>query len=68
MLHILKCARAKLGVRLNQEGQAVTEYVLLILGTVLFLIAAAFVLRGSLNHSISAITSWIVLVIAPAAP
>jgi uncharacterized protein (UPF0333 family) len=68
MLQILRCTKARVAARLDQRGQAVTEYVLLILGTVLFIIASAFVLKGSLNGSLSAITSWITQVLAPAAP
>lgn len=47
--------------RLNRDerGQGTVEYVLLILGVVLFLLVAAFALQGVLNNAISAVSSWI---------
>ena len=51
--------------RLNEKGQATSEYVLLILGVVLFLIVAAFALRGALNNAITAISNWIAGVTPP---
>ena len=43
----------------DERGQGTTEYVLLILGVVLFLIAAAFALQGILNGAIDQISAWI---------
>ena len=51
--------------RLNEKGQATSEYVLLILGVVLFLIVAAFALRGALSGAVTAITNWIAGVTPP---
>ena len=51
--------------RLNEKGQATSEYVLLILGVVLFLIVAAFALQGALNNAITAISNWIAGVTPP---
>jgi len=42
----------------NERGQGTVEYVLLILGVVLFLIVAAFALQGVLSGAISKISSW----------
>jgi Flp pilus assembly pilin Flp len=47
----------KLG--LDERGQGTVEYVLLILGVVLFLIVAALALQGVLSGAISKISSWI---------
>ncbi|MBI4279892.1 MAG: hypothetical protein HY660_15685 [Armatimonadetes bacterium] len=54
-------ARAWLAERLHQDeaGAAATEYVLIILGTALFLIAATFALRGVLTTAVTAISGWI---------
>ncbi|HKX19434.1 MAG TPA: hypothetical protein VJT33_15595 [bacterium] len=41
------------------------EYVLLILGVVLFLLVAAFALQGVLSSAISKISSWMGLQNAP---
>ena len=46
----------KLG--LDERGQGTVEYVLLILGVVLFLIVAALALQGVLSGAISKISSW----------
>jgi Flp pilus assembly pilin Flp len=43
----------------DERGQGTTEYVLLILGVVLFLIVAALALQGILNGAIDKISSWI---------
>ena len=43
----------------DEGGQGTTEYVLLILGVVLFLIVAALALQGVLNGAIDKISSWI---------
>jgi Flp pilus assembly pilin Flp len=42
----------------NERGQGTVEYVLLILGVVLFLIVAALALQGVLSGAISKISSW----------
>ena len=43
---------------LDERGQGTVEYVLLILGVVLFLIVAALALQGVLSGAISKISSW----------
>jgi Flp pilus assembly pilin Flp len=43
----------------DEQGQGTVEYVLLILGVVLFLIVAALALQGVLSGAISKISSWI---------
>jgi Flp pilus assembly pilin Flp len=52
--------RAWLAERLvrAERGQGSIEYVLLILGCVLFLIAAAILLKGMLAGAVTAISSW----------
>ena len=52
---------AWLSGRLNRDerGQGTVEYVLLILGVVLFLLVAAFALQGVLSNAIVSISSWI---------
>lgn len=50
----------------DEEGQGSTEYVLLILGVVLFLIFAAMGLRGMLGGAVATISSWVGLVGPPA--
>lgn len=42
----------------DERGQGTVEYVLLILGVVLFLIVAALALQGVLSGAISTISSW----------
>jgi Flp pilus assembly pilin Flp len=42
----------------DQDGQGTVEYVLLILGVVLFLIVAALALQDVLSGAISKISSW----------
>jgi len=46
-------------LHLDERGQGTTEYVLLILGVVLFLIVAALALQGILNGAIDQISTWI---------
>lgn len=68
MADVLRQVSLKLGrplAKLNEKGQATSEYVLLILGVVLFLIVAAFALRGALNNAITAISNWIAGVTPP---
>ena len=43
----------------DERGQGTVEYVLLILGVVLFLLVAAFALQGVLSSAISKISSWL---------
>lgn len=59
--------KAWLTGKLNQDerGQGTTEYVLLILGVVLFLIVAALALQGVLNNAIDKISTWIAQQNAP---
>ncbi len=52
----------------DEKGQAVTEYVLLILGAVFFLIAATFALQGDLAAAVTAIGNWIAAVGPPPPP
>jgi len=61
---------AWLGSRLHrdEEGASATEYVLLILGVVLFLIVAAFGLRGMLAGAVAAISTWVGGVTPPPIP
>ena len=49
----------------DEHGQGTVEYVLLILGVVLFLLVAAFALQGVLSSAISKISSWMGLQNAP---
>jgi Flp pilus assembly pilin Flp len=52
----------------KERGAAATEYVLLILGVVLFMIVAAFGLRNVLNNAVAAIGNWINSVNPPVVP
>lgn len=45
-------------LNLDERGQGTVEYVLLILGVVLFLLVAAFALQGVLSSAIVKISSW----------
>ena len=66
---MLAYAWAWLATRLRDEkGAAATEYVLLILGVVLFMIVAAFGLRNVLVNAVTAISSWIGGVVPPPVP
>ena len=62
--------RAWLGQKLrgDESGQAASEYVLTILGVVLFLVVAAFALQGVLSGAVAKISSWIAAVNPPAVP
>ena len=53
---------------LDEEGQTATEYVLVILGVVLFLVFAAFALNGVLGSAVNSIQTWINSVSPPPAP
>jgi Flp pilus assembly pilin Flp len=53
---------------LDDKGAAATEYVLLILGVVLFLIVAAFGLKDMLTDAVDAITDWVSQVGPPQSP
>ncbi len=59
-MDLLTYVRAWLAEKFQREewGQTAIEYVLLILGCVLFLVAAAILLKGMLGNAVSAITSW----------
>ena len=59
-MQVIQFARAWLSnkLRLDERGQGTVEYVLLILGVVLFLIVAALALQGVLSGAISKISSW----------
>lgn len=61
---------AWLGRRLHrdEDGASVTEYVLLILGVVLFLIVAAFALQPMLVGAVTAITTWVGGIAPPPIP
>jgi Flp pilus assembly pilin Flp len=52
----------------DETGQTATEYVLVILGVVLFLVFAAFALNGILGGATNAIQNWINQVAPPPAP
>ncbi|HEV2359873.1 MAG TPA: class III signal peptide-containing protein [bacterium] len=49
----------------EERGQGSIEYVLLILAVVLFLIAAAFLLRDVLVSAVNSIQSWVNTLSAP---
>ena len=53
---------------LDEQGQTATEYVLVILGVVLFLVFAAFALNGILGGATNAIKNWVTSVSAPPTP
>lgn len=61
MMQTISPVLAWLNGRLNRDerGQGTVEYVLLILGVVLFLLVAAFALQGVLSNAIASISSWI---------
>jgi Flp pilus assembly pilin Flp len=65
---MLTYLRAWLGQYLDERGAAATEYVLVILGVVLFMIVAAFGLRDVLVGAVTAISTWIDGVTPPAIP
>lgn len=54
---VLAWLRSKLSW--DDRGQSTVEYVMMILGVVLFLLLAAFALRGVMTSSISKTSSWI---------
>jgi hypothetical protein len=66
----LEYAKAWLAERLDLDegGQTATEYVLVILGVVLFLVFAAFALNGILGNATNAIKNWVTSVTTPPAP
>jgi Flp pilus assembly pilin Flp len=59
-MYVIQFLQAWLAGKLNldEQGQGTVEYVLLILGVVLFLIVAALALQGVLSGAISKISSW----------
>jgi len=52
----------------DEDGASVTEYVLLILGVVLFLIVAAFALQPMLVGAVTQITTWVGGITPPPIP
>ena len=54
---VLAWLRSKLNW--DDRGQSTVEYVMMILGVVLFLLLATFALRGVMTSSISKTSSWI---------
>ncbi len=66
----LQYARAWMAEKLHwgESGQTATEYVLVILGVVLFLVFAAFALNGILGSATNAIATWVNTVSPPPAP
>ena len=69
-MFMLEYAKAWLAEKLNrnERGQTATEYVLVILGVVLFLVFAAFALNGILGGATNAIKNWVTSVSAPPTP
>jgi Flp pilus assembly pilin Flp len=69
-MFMLEYAKAWLAEKLNRDerGQTATEYVLVILGVVLFLVFAAFALNGVLGGATNAIKNWVTSVSAPPTP
>ena len=63
----LEYARAWLAETLDRDeaGQTATEYVLVILGVVLFLVFAAFALNGILGSATNAIKNWVTSINTP---
>lgn len=55
-------------LNLDEEGQTATEYVLVILGVVLFLVFAAFALNGILGGATNTIQNWVNSISPPPAP
>jgi hypothetical protein len=49
----------------DEAGQTATEYVLVILGVVLFLVFAAFALNGILGQATNAIKNWVTSINTP---
>jgi hypothetical protein len=70
MMPVLEYAKMWLAGNLNgdERGQTATEYVLVILGVVLFLVFAAFALNGVLGSAINNIQTWINSVKTPPTP
>ncbi len=66
-MHAVPFAWVWLSGKLNRDerGQGTVEYVLLILGVVLFLLVAAFALQDVLSSAISKLSSWMGLQNAP---
>jgi Flp pilus assembly pilin Flp len=69
-MFMLEYAKAWLAEKLSrdEQGQTATEYVLVILGVVLFLVFAAFALNGVLGSAINNIQTWINSVKTPPTP
>ena len=66
----LQLARTWMAEKLHRSksGQTATEYVLVILGVVLFLVFAAFALNGILGTATNAIKTWVSTASPPPAP
>ena len=60
-MHMLAFVQAWLASKLRRDerGQGTVEYVLLILGVVLFLIVSALLLQGVLSGAIAKISTWV---------
>ena len=69
-MRMLEYANAWLAERLDRDeaGQTATEYVLVILGVVLFLVFAAFALNGILGGATNSIKNWVTSITTPPAP
>jgi Flp pilus assembly pilin Flp len=69
-MHMLEYANAWLAERLDRDeaGQTATEYVLVILGVVLFLVFAAFALNDILGGATNSIKNWVTSITTPPAP
>ena len=69
-MHMLEYANAWLAERLDRDeaGQTATEYVLVILGVVLFLVFAAFALNDILGGATNAVKNWVTSITTPPAP
>jgi hypothetical protein len=67
---MLEFANAWLAERRSRDeaGQTATEYVLVILGVVLFLVFAAFALNDILGGATNAIKNWVTSVSTPPPP
>ena len=64
---MLQYSTAWLAEKIGQDeaGQTATEYVLVILGVVLFLVFAAFALNGILGSATNAIKNWVTSINTP---
>ena len=67
MMAVVEYARVWLAEKLggDEAGQTATEYVLVILGVVLFLVFAAFALNDILGGATNAIKNWVTSISTP---